>query len=79
MKVGSLTLREEPGVPDDRCPRRSGHLAGVPRDAVRVRPDQKVVVMRDWEDTAKTCPGMDKGAHHTAEEVARIAADDGVP
>jgi Fe-S-cluster containining protein len=33
----------------------------------------------DWEDTAKTCPGMNRGAHHTAEAIARIAADDGLP
>ena len=33
----------------------------------------------DWALAAQGCPGMDKGTLHAADEIAAIAADDGLP
>lgn len=33
----------------------------------------------EWNDTAQGCPGMNTGEHHSAEEIAAIEADDGLP
>ena len=33
----------------------------------------------DWDDAARTCPGMDRGRHHAADEISASAADDGLP
>ena len=33
----------------------------------------------DWDDTARTCPGMNRGEVHPADEIAQTAADDGLP
>lgn len=32
----------------------------------------------DWAEAARECPGMDHGALHAADTIARIAADDGL-
>jgi Fe-S-cluster containining protein len=33
----------------------------------------------DWEDAARGCPGMNRGAVRTATDISAIAADDGLP
>ena len=33
----------------------------------------------NWQAEARACPGIDEGALHSAEEIARTAADDGIP
>lgn len=33
----------------------------------------------DWAEESRMCPGMDRGQVFAADEIARIAADDGLP
>ena len=33
----------------------------------------------DWDVESESCPGMDRGALHDADEIASVAADDGLP
>ncbi len=41
---------------------------------------RSVVAQReDWEDAARSCPGMGRGRHHSAGDIAASAADDGLP
>lgn len=39
----------------------------------------RIVASReDWDDSARECPGMNRGALHPPEHIAKIAADDGL-
>jgi Fe-S-cluster containining protein len=39
----------------------------------------RIVASReDWDDSARECPGMNRGVLHTAEHIAKTAADDGL-
>lgn len=33
----------------------------------------------DWSESARECPGMNRGYLHLAEDISAIAADDGLP
>lgn len=40
---------------------------------------ERIVASRaDWDDSARECPGMNRGTLHPAEHIARTAADDGL-